>query len=233
MKSKYDIKGGLMKKLFIVLAIILCTGIAANAAQVEIVCVLDKSGSMQVVQDDIIGSFNTFLSNQQQSTPDAMLTLVLFDTDIVSKRRAIKEFEPLSSDHQYRPEGWTALYDAIGTTITDLESTVTPETIVIFAIITDGLENSSKEYTSKEIKYRISHYESWHPWTFLYLAANQDAFVESQKIGIPDMNWINVDLSTSAGCIDTFGTLTNTVTTIIDGGVVDLQDHAITVPQNK
>ena len=211
-----------MKKLFIILAIVLCSAITVSAAQIEIVCVLDKSGSMQKIQSDIIGSFNTFLSNQKQSTPEAMFTLVLFDTDIVSKRKVIKEFEPLTSEH-YDPDGYTALYDAIGSTITDLEDAVDKETIVIFAIITDGLENSSDQYTSKDIKYRISHYESWHPWTFLYLAANQDAFVESQKIGVDQGHWVNITLDTFEDCSGVFNTISNTTSIAIDGDVVDLQ----------
>ena len=211
-----------MKKLFIILAIVLCSAITVSAAQIEIVCVLDKSGSMQKIQSDIIGSFNTFLSNQKQSTPEAMFTLVLFDTDIVSKRKVIKEFEPLTSEH-YDPDGYTALYDAIGSTITDLEDAVDKETIVIFAIITDGLENSSDQYTSKDIKYRISHYESWHPWTFLYLAANQDAFVESQKIGVEQGHWVDITLDTFEDCSGVFNTISNTTSIAIDGDVVDLQ----------
>ena len=211
-----------MKKLFIILAIVLCSAITVSAAQIEIVCVLDKSGSMQKIQSDIIGSFNTFLSNQKQSTPEAMFTLVLFDTDIVSKRKVIKEFEPLTSEH-YDPDGYTALYDAIGSTITDLEDAVDKETIVIFAIITDGLENSSDQYTSKDIKYRISHYESWHPWTFLYLAANQDAFVESQKIGVDQGHWVDITLDTFEDCSGVFNTISNATSIAIDGDVVDLQ----------
>jgi len=212
-----------MKKLVIMMVFVVCSWSVAFAAPIEIVCVLDKSGSMEKVQDDIVGSFNTFLSNQKQSAPQAMLTLVLFDTNVTSKRTVIKDFKPLTSA-QYTPSGRTALYDAIGTAISDLENSIPQETIVIFAIITDGFENASDEYTSEQIKYRISHFESWHPWTFIYLAANQDAFVESQKIGISDGHWSNIVLDTSADCSATFDTLTGTTNTVISGGVVDLQD---------
>ena len=211
-----------MKKLIIIFSIIFCLAITAYATPIEVVCVLDKSGSMEKVQEDIVGSFNTFLSNQKASSPEAMLTLALFDTNIILERKAIKDFEPLTAD-QYKPEGRTALYDAIGITITDLESTVTKETIVIFAIITDGLENESHVFNSEQIKYRISHYESWHPWTFLFLAANQDAFVESQKMGIADGHWLDTDLSTTTDCNAAFDIFDNASTTLINDGSVNLQ----------
>jgi len=201
-----------MKKLFIilVLGIVFCTVITVSAAPIEIICVLDKSGSMEIVREDIVGSFNTFLSAQRQSVPDAMFTLILFDTTVTLKTKSIKEFMPLTYD-QYKTEGWTSLYDAIGTGISDLEGRITPETIVVFAIITDGAENSSTEYDSDDIKYRISHYEKWHPWTFLFLAANQDAFTESQKIGISDGNWMDVGLTNTTECSATFETLGDVV----------------------
>ena len=213
-----------MKKLIIILGIVFCVWSTAWAAPIEIVCVLDKSGSMEPVQNDIIGNFNTFLSNQKKSSSGAMFSLILFDTNITSKRGVIDEFKPLTTE-QYQPDGYTALYDAIGTAITDLENSVTPDTIVIFAIITDGKENSSTKYTSDQIKYRISHFESWHPWTFLYLAANQDAFVESQKIGITDGHWTDIDLTTSTDCSTTFQTLTDSVNTVIQDGDIDFQDR--------
>jgi len=195
---------------------------AGYAAPVEIICVLDKSGSMETVRKDIVGSFNTFLSTQRDAAPAAMFTLILFDSRSVSETRSIKEFTPLTYD-QYKTEGQTALYDAIGLGIAALEGRITPETIVIFAIITDGRENASTEYDSDDIKYRISHYEKWHPWTFLFLAANQDAFVESRKIGISNWGWADIDLTNTADCNAAFETMSNAVTDIITTGDTNLQ----------
>ena len=209
-----------MKKLLIILAIIFCTATTALSASIEIVCVLDKSGSMEIVREDIVGSFNTFLSAQKESAPDAIFTLILFDSNSALKTKNIKDFDELTYD-QYKTEGNTALYDAIGAGISDLESRITPETIVVFAIITDGEENSSTEYDSDDIKYRISHYENWHPWTFLFLAANQDAFSESQKMGISDGNWGNISLTNSTDCSATFDTLDGMVTDVIINVPVD------------
>ena len=225
-----QIKGGSkMKRLAVILVIAMCFSISlCYAGQVEIVCVLDKSGSMQPVQEDIVGSFNTFLASQKKALEGAMFTLVLFDSDIKTTRGCIDDFDRLTPD-QYQPEGSTALYDALGETITDIENQVTPETIVIFAIITDGEENSSNEYSSKEIKYLIQHFQKWHPWSFLFLAANQDAFTESQKIGIQDGYWSNISLTNEVDCSAAFDSVTDAVLTITNGDTVDLTDDQISV----
>lgn len=157
----------------------------------HIVVALDKSGSMQEVRDDAIGGFNRFLEDQQKEPGQATITLVLFDhlyhcvLDFVD----LKQAEPLNAT-TYAPNGNTALLDAIGRTIDDVGKKLAalpeddrPEKVV-FAILTDGMENSSSDYTRDRVKKMIQHQTEAYKWEFIYLAANVDAFATGAGMGI-------------------------------------------------
>jgi len=196
-----------MKKIILaILFLVLFVGVA----HAEIVVILDKSGSMDSIKTDVIGSFNGFLAGQKAHGEWQNFTLILFNDSHESKTANIKEFEPLDCE-TYNPSGMTALYDAIGETIKSLEDRLEPSTKAIIAIITDGKENSSTEFDAAEIKKLIKHYEKWHFWKFIYLAANQDEFEEGAKIGIVPNNIYSIDVSTSLGVSNTFHTLTNAI----------------------
>jgi len=156
----------------------------------EIICIVDKSGSMDKVKHDTIGGFNQFLEGQKQEDGDANFTLVLFDTKnkIVYNGTPIQEVEPLNED-TYRPGGWTGLFDAVGVgidaTLDRRESTPEDERAgkVIMAILTDGEENSSKEYRREDVFRKIDEQRD-NGWEFIFLGANQEAINSGQSIGI-------------------------------------------------
>ena len=161
-----------------------------NYEIVDIVFVLDKSGSMSGLENDTIGGFNSFIEKQKKVDGKAYLTLVVFDTQckVIYDRVDIKEISLLTSK-DYSPSGCTALYDAIGlaidkeiTQLNMLRDVDTPSK-VIFNIITDGEENSSREYSLSSIKSKIKELEE-DDWTFSFLGANIDSFADSKKIGI-------------------------------------------------
>ena len=83
-----------------------------------------------------------------------------------------------------------ALLDAVGRAIheTGARLSVMEETqrpgLVVFVIVTDGAENSSKEFTREKIRQMIEHQQSVYKWQFTFLAANQDAFAEGSTLGI-------------------------------------------------
>ncbi len=166
---------------------------------VEIVCVIDRSGSMKVVADDAIGGFNSFLASQKE-LGDARFTLVLFDHDY----QTVHDGEELSQvpelDHKsYVPRGTTALYDAIGRTIDTVGdrfkySGNKPDK-VIFVILTDGRENSSTDYDRDRIARMIRHQQEKYSWEFLFLAANQDAFAEGRAMNIKRDNTVHYESS--------------------------------------
>ncbi len=157
----------------------------------EIVCILDRSGSMESIRTDAIGGFNAFLAAQQQLPGDARLTLVLFDHeyDRVLDAVPLAEVKPLTEE-TYVPRGTTALLDAVGRTLDDVGARLaaTPEAErpgkVLVCILTDGLENASRDYTRDRVKGMIEHQQQKYGWEFQFLAANQDAFAAAGSIGI-------------------------------------------------
>lgn len=164
----------------------------------EIVCVVDKSGSMQSIVKDAIGGFNAFLEGQRKVEGEANFTLAFFDTGYTKIHDGVnvKNVEPLN-ELSYFPSGGTALYDAVGKTIiavgkrlSDIPENERPEKI-IFAILTDGEENSSHEFNQTQIFDMIKHQKEIYSWEFIFLAANQDAFATAQGLNISSNNTLN------------------------------------------
>ena len=161
----------------------------------EIAFVLDRSGSMGSCRDAAIEGFNSFLLEQQQTEGLAKLTLVLFDDEYLVPIDAlpVAEILPLNSE-SYVPRGSTALLDAIGRTIDELGARLAalPEQDrpgqVIVAILTDGMENSSQNYTWQKIARAIKQQTEQYRWTFLFLGANQDAIATAAQMNIAASN---------------------------------------------
>ena len=157
----------------------------------EIVCVLDKSGSMEMVREDSIGSFNQFINDQKEVPGKAKFNLTLFDTtyQYLYTGEDIQNVKELNKS-TYAPGGMTALMDAVGKTIDEigkrLVNTLDSERPgkVIFVILTDGQENSSREYTFDIIKDKIEHQKDKYKWEFLFLGAGEDTIKQASQIGI-------------------------------------------------
>jgi len=162
-----------------------------NENLVEMVAIIDRSGSMATIASDTIGGYNALIESQRKEEGDANVTLVLFDHEytIVYDNVDIQEVELLTSE-TFVPRGMTGLYDAIGRTIVTvgerLSKTVEGErpSKVIVTIITDGYENASKEYVQTQIKEMIELQEGTYNWEFMFLAANMDAVTEGASLGI-------------------------------------------------
>ena len=161
----------------------------------EIAFVLDRSGSMESCREAAIEGFNSFLQEQQRTEGLAKLTLILFDDEYLVPIDAlpVAEILPLDND-SYVPRGSTALLDAIGRTIDELGARLAalPEQDrpmqVIVAILTDGLENSSQNYTWQQIADVIKQQSEQYRWTFLFLGANQDAIATAAQMNITAAN---------------------------------------------
>ena len=157
----------------------------------EIICIVDRSGSMDAIRSDAIGGFNTFLSDQKQQPGDATLSLVLFNHEykLVHDNVNIAK-APKLTEKSYQPQGMTALLDAVGRTIDAVGERLsdTPEADrpgkVIVAILTDGLENASREYSRGKVAEMIQHQRDKYSWEFIFLAANQDAIASARSIAI-------------------------------------------------
>ncbi len=157
----------------------------------EIAFVLDRSGSMNAIASDAIGGFNSFLVDQQAQPGQARLTLVLFDHEyLVLQQNVDIQAAPPLDRRSYVPRGSTALLDAVGRTIDDVGARLaaTPEAErpakVIVAILTDGLENASRDYTYAKVSALIRRQQEKYSWDFLFLAANQDAIAAAGALSI-------------------------------------------------
>ncbi len=166
----------------------------------EIVCIVDRSGSMQTIVDDAIGGFNAFLQEQKDAPGEATLTLALFNHEyqLLHDNVDIQDV-PLLNATTYRPGGMTALLDAVGRTIDAVGERLaaTPERMrpakVIVAILTDGLENSSKEYSLAKVAQMIEHQRDMYSWEFIFLAANQDAIQTAGSLSIQPKDAVSFD----------------------------------------
>jgi hypothetical protein len=157
-----------------------------NTNLAEIAFILDRSGSMNPLREPAVTAFNAFVKSQLDVPGDARLTLVQFDDayEVPVAAQPLKNVPELTAA-TYVPRGSTALLDAIGRTITETARRLTalPDEEkpgkVIMAIFTDGLENASREYNSKQISELIRVHRDTHGWEFLFLAANQDAIASA------------------------------------------------------
>lgn len=155
--------------------------------------ILDESGSMsgleKVSVDGVNETIQTMKSSYEQLPEQKQLmTFVTFSDKYGRPYR--KRFEladistvdtyPLS---EYQPGGTTPLYDTMGDTLTELEKVATENDIVLVTIITDGYENSSREYDAEKIRELVKRLDE-KDWVFTYIGANQDAILEAGKIGI-------------------------------------------------
>ena len=165
-----------------------------NKNLTEIIFVLDRSGSMAGLESDTIGGFNSLVEKQCRLEGETLLTAVLFDDQYEVLWNGVNAKTVKLTDKDYYVRGCTALFDAIGKTITDvghrLSQTKEEERPgkVIFVIMTDGLENASCEFTHKKVREMIKHQEEKYNWEFMFIGANIDAEKEADNIGIMKEN---------------------------------------------
>lgn len=158
----------------------------------DIIFILDRSGSMEGLESDTIGGYNSFLKKQREAPGDARITTVLFDDqyELLHDGINIQLVNPITG-HDYFTRGSTAMLDAIGKTIRAvgqrLSLTKAEERPgkVIFVITTDGMENSSREYSYEMIRSMIRHQRDKYSWEFIFLGANIDSESVAEEIGIP------------------------------------------------
>ena len=167
-------------------------GIMTNKNLTEIIAIIDRSGSMEDIVDDASGGFNAFLSKQQKDVKgECRLTYVQFHNvyEIVHDGIPIQEMQPLDRS-TFVPRASTALRDAIGQTINVVGARLanTPEEQrpgnIVVVILTDGQENSSREFSQAQIKQMIEHQTEKYGWAFVYLAQNVDAFATGRSLGL-------------------------------------------------
>jgi hypothetical protein len=168
---------------------------------------LDRSGSMQSIKSDIEGGFQAFVEEQQRAIGECRATLAQFDDvyELVYVDRPIADVPPLD----LQPRNMTALHDAMGRLITEagqkleaMKPDERPGTVIV-AIMTDGLENASKEWTGASIRALVTQQSNVFDWTFMYMGADQDAIEVGESLGIARDHAVTYSRSKSAAAMAT------------------------------
>ena len=158
---------------------------------------LDRSGSMQSIADDVIGGYNTYVADRVGETGSVSMTTVQFDSqnpfDIIDDGCDIKKVHSLTRS-TYQPRGATPLYDAVGMLINradqrikDREKAGLPSEDQLLIIFTDGMENDSRTFDRRMI-FDLIKDRTDRDWTFVFMGANQDSYLEGGKVGLMDGN---------------------------------------------
>lgn len=149
---------------------------------------LDRSGSMQSIKSDVVGGFDAFLTEQRGGDGECRVTLAQFDDEyeVVYHAVPVDEVPAL----ELNPRGMTALLDSMGKLITDTAAEIAalgeddkPGSVIV-AIMTDGLENSSHEWSRSAIKSLVEQQTNQFGWEFLYMGADQDAVEVGRDLGV-------------------------------------------------
>lgn len=148
-----------------------------------VVIILDKSGSMASLQNEVVGGFNQNVEEIKKKNAElgmeTVVCLVTFSTFVDEPKlwlESIDKVVPLTQK-DYEPDGMTAMRDAVGSTIEKLQkvSDANDENVSFLVIvISDGQENNSKNYSSEKLAELVSACEKTGRWTFSYVGANQD-----------------------------------------------------------
>jgi len=158
----------------------------------EVIAIIDRSGSMAGKEDDTISGINStfeILKTEMEEDTQVKVSIKLFDheEEMLFHSLDLNELKPITRN-QYRVRGQTALLDAMGNTLDYFMEKKKLDTNAYHSctiyVVTDGIENSSKKYTSQKIKHMISEADNLYNIKILYLGANQDAILEANKYGI-------------------------------------------------
>ena len=171
---------------------------------IELIFILDKSGSMHGLEADTIGGFNSVLDEQKKTEGEVLVSTVLFsnESNVVHDRVNIGSIKPMT-ENDYRTGGCTALLDAVGGTIEHIEKIhkyIREEDVpekTMFVITTDGLENASTKYTGDQVRKMVEKKKK-DGWDFIFLASNIDAAEAAERIGVGAENSAQFD-ATPAG----------------------------------
>lgn len=163
---------------------------------VNISVVLDRSGSMTAIADEIVAGLNQFLAHQRQESGEARITVAQFDDqdpfEVLVDAVPVREVVDLPR-RAYQPRGTTPLYDAIAAMVGRVDAGLA-EDDQLLVVVTDGLENASREHTRRSVFDMITDRRE-KGWSFLFLGADQDSYASGQAMAMARANTANWEKS--------------------------------------
>lgn len=196
------------------------------AEPVQIICILDRSGSMSKLAEDTIGGYNSFIEQQRAKTGAAAVTTVIFDDQYEKIVDAVDLRDvPELTSAEYYARGNTALLDAVGRTITETLAKMERDKIcpakrrVLVLIMTDGYENASKEFRKADVKALVEATTNDYKWNYVFIGANIDAAAEAGSIGISHRHAANY-APTQAGVRDSFARMGEAADEVRESGTL-------------
>jgi uncharacterized protein YegL len=152
-----------------------------------IALVIDKSGSMGHIRKQTINSINEQLDVLQdaEDNQDDRVTVVTFNNKVDEPR--FFNLNERFAEEDYDPRGGTSLFDAIGRTVEmfqDVKVNEDEDVAYLLVVVSDGEENTSKEYTAEQISSIIKELEGQGNWTFTFIGADKNCLDRVRDIGI-------------------------------------------------
>ena len=164
----------------------------------ELIFVIDASGSMYSLTEDTIGGFNRMIETHRKTEKNVLVSTILFNggSRVLHDRVPIEAVEPMN-EQQYQAGGGTALLDALGGAIHHMgnvhkyarKEDVPEKTLVV--VTTDGMENCSRIYDGEKVRRMVRHEEEKYGWEFLFLGANIDSVHTAAGLGIAPERAVN------------------------------------------
>ncbi len=191
----------------------------------HIAVILDRTGSMESIRDDVIGGFNAFVREQKEQPGKATLTLVQFDSqdpyEVIHRFARIHDVPELTRK-TYVPRATTPLLDALGRGIIDLDrslaklGTTRRPGKVVFVVITDGQENASREFRKDQIVKMIRDRSEKNEWEFVFLSADLAAIEDAVEYGVRRDAAMHFD-KTGAATVNAMGFMTKEISMFRSG----------------
>lgn len=189
----------------------------------EIVLVLDRSGSMESIKGDAEGGLRGFINDQKKAPGEARLTFYRFDysPELVFENRDLRYVEP--HELKLEPRGSTALVDAmvraideVGRRLERLQEWERPEHVV-FVTVTDGQENSSKQFVNDDLYRRIRTQRELYKWNFVFIGCTEDSIAQAVKLWGYDPNLVLRNTFSGPSYHATYSVMTSNVSNLRKG----------------
>lgn len=170
---------------------------------------VDRSGSMQQMKSDMEPALASFLAGQAEQPGAAQVSLAHFD-DVYEQVWTLRDIAVVPR-YTLVPRSTTALLDAMGKFITDVGAEMSGRSEserpgkVVIVIITDGLENASREWTHNGVRELVRRQRANYAWEFVFLGANFDACVEAERLGIKQSAALTFTPRTSPSAMSSMG----------------------------